>query len=185
MKREKTNKTIDESNPLDSDIAQEVCELVNRNGYKKPDLIQLLQDITAEYNYLPEGGLRCVSERLGVPFAEVYSAATFYKAFSLEPRGKHIIQVCVGTACHVRGASRILEEIERRINIKAGETSGDLMFTLETVNCLGACALGPIIVIDGEYHGQMTSAKVSKLLERYTATKRVKARTVKSEMVAV
>ncbi|MCK4307668.1 NAD(P)H-dependent oxidoreductase subunit E [candidate division WOR-3 bacterium] len=169
---------MDKNDFSDLDIDQKVCELVNSNGYKRPDLIQLLQDITAEYNYLPEGGLRCVSERLGVTFAEVYSAATFYKAFSLEPRGKHIIQVCVGTACHVRGASRILEEIERRINIKAGETSEDFMFTLETVNCLGACALGPIIVIDGEYHGQMTPAKVSKLLERYTVTKRVKAEAV-------
>lgn len=185
MKVEKTNKIINGDDFSDLDITQKICEAVNRNGYKKPDLIQLLQDITAEYNYLPEGGLRCVSERLGVPLAEVYSAATFYKAFSLEPRGKHIIQVCVGTACHVRGASRILEEIERRINIKAGETSENLMFTLETVNCLGACALGPIVVIDGEYHGQMTSAKVDKLLERYTATKIVKARTVKTEMATI
>jgi NADH-quinone oxidoreductase subunit E len=93
--------------------------------------------------------------------------ATFFKAFSLEPRGRHLIHVCLGTACHVRGAVRILEQIERELGIKSGETTGDLKYTLETVNCVGACALGPIALIDGEYSGQMKTDKVKPLLENY------------------
>jgi NADH-quinone oxidoreductase subunit E len=95
--------------------------------------------------------------------------ATFYKAFSLKPRGKHIVHVCLGTACHVRGAVRILEAVERELGIKGGETDPELQWTLETVGCLGACALGPIVVIDGEYHGQMTSAKATRLLKKVKA----------------
>jgi NADH-quinone oxidoreductase subunit E len=92
--------------------------------------------------------------------------ATFYKAFSLQPRGKHVVQVCQGTACHVRGAVRILGAIERELGIEGGQTDEDLQWTLETVGCLGACALGPIVVVDGEYHGQMTSVKATRLLQR-------------------
>jgi NADH-quinone oxidoreductase subunit E len=92
--------------------------------------------------------------------------ATFYRAFSLDPRGKHIVSVCLGTACHVRGAERIVGAVERELGIKSGETDQDLQWTLETVNCLGACALGPIVVVDGEYHGQMTSAKATRLLQK-------------------
>jgi NADH-quinone oxidoreductase subunit E len=142
-------------------------EIIDRYDADKESLIQVLQDITSEYNYIPEPCLRRVTQRLNVPLSEVFEVATFYKAFSLEPRGKHLVHVCLGTACHVRGAAGILNKIERTLNIKAGRTSEDLMFTLETVNCLGACALGPVVVIDGQYHGQMTQAKVEKLLAKY------------------
>ena len=102
---------------------------------------------------------------LDIPYAEVYGTASFYKAFKLEPRGKHIIQVCTGTACHVRGAPRIREKLERRLGICAGETTKDKAFTLETVSCLGACALGPVVVVDGVYHGNMTAAKIDEVLD--------------------
>lgn len=147
---------------------QRVDEIANRYDSEKESLIQVLQDISSEYGYLPEPCLRRVTEKLNVPLSDVFAAATFYKAFSLEPRGRHLIRVCLGTACHVRGASQVLSKIERRLSIEAGQTSRDLMFTLKIVNCLGACALGPVVMVDGEYHGQMTQAKVDRLLDRYT-----------------
>jgi len=130
-------------------------------------LVAILQDVQAEYNYLPKEALVLVGEGLDVPLSQVYSVASFFKAFSLKPRGRHLINVCLGTACHVRGAGKVLDEIEREINIKSGETTEDLRYTLETVNCVGACALGPIVVIDGTYSGQMTGSKVKPLLESY------------------
>ena len=150
-------------------------EIIDRYNAEKESLIQVLQDTTSEYNYLPEPCLRWISQRLHVPLSEVFEVATFYKAFSLEPRGKHLVHVCLGTACHVRGAPQILNKIERTLNIKAGQTSKDLMFTLETVNCVGACALGPVVVIDGEYHGQMTQTKIEELLDKCAETGRSKA----------
>jgi NADH-quinone oxidoreductase subunit E len=107
-----------------------------------------------------------LSERLDVPLSQVYSVATFYNAFSLEPQGRHKFQVCTGTACHVRGAMQVLDRLETQLGIQAGQTSADQEYTLETVNCLGACALGPIVVNDGEYTGQMTASKVDRLLRR-------------------
>jgi NADH-quinone oxidoreductase subunit E len=130
-------------------------------------LVSILQDVQAEYNYLPKEALVLVSRGLDVPLTQVYSVASFFKAFSLKPRGKHLINVCLGTACHVRGAVRVLEEIERKLGIRSGETTEDLKYTLETVNCVGACALGPIVIIDGKYSGQMKSNKVKPLLESY------------------
>ena len=97
---------------------------------------------------------------------QVYGVATFFKAFSLKPRGKHTVSVCLGTACHVRGAPAVLDEVKRRLGTEPGETTEDMQFTLETVNCLGACALGPIVVVDGEYHGQMVPGKVKKVIKR-------------------
>jgi len=131
-------------------------------------LVSILQDIQAEYNYLPKKVLVEVSQALGAPLSQVYSVATFFKAFSLEPRGRHLINVCLGTACHVRGAVRVLEAMERELEIKAGRTTKDLKFTLETVNCVGCCALGPVVIINGEYHGQMKTDKVKALLQNYT-----------------
>jgi NADH:ubiquinone oxidoreductase subunit E len=136
-------------------------------GEESSQLIGILQDIQAEYNYLPLAALMRVSERLNVPFSQLYSIATFFKAFSLEPRGKHIVTVCLGTACHVRQAPRIVDEISRALGIKAGETTPDKQFTLETVNCLGTCALGPVAVIDGKYYGKMTAKKIGALLKQY------------------
>ncbi|MBC8186237.1 NADH-quinone oxidoreductase subunit NuoE [candidate division KSB1 bacterium] len=130
-------------------------------------LMPILQDIQSEYNYLPEKALEEVSQKLNVPFIDVYGVATFYKSFSLTPKGKHIVTVCVGTACHVRGGQRIVDKISRELKIESGETTPDMNFSLETVNCLGCCAIGPIVVIDDEYHGEMTTKKVVSLLRKY------------------
>ncbi len=130
-------------------------------------LVSILQDIQKACNYLPKEALIQVSHSLNVPLTRVYSVATFFRAFTLTPRGRHIINVCLGTACHVRGGIRVLERLEQELGVKRGETTGDLKFTLETVNCVGACALGPNVIIDGEYSGQMTMGKVKPLIEKY------------------
>ncbi len=129
-------------------------------------LIQVLQDINNEYNYLPAHCLKYVSEVLTVPLSRVYRVATFYTGFSLEPRGEHLIKVCMGTACHSRGAPQVLSRLEQVLGIKAGQTTEDEKFTLHTVGCLGCCALGPVVAIDDDYH-QMTSEKVEKIIESY------------------
>jgi NADH-quinone oxidoreductase subunit E len=130
-------------------------------------LVDILQDIQAETGYLPKEVLVETSEGLGVPLSRVYSVATFFKAFSLKPRGRHLINVCMGTACHVRGAVGVLEKIEQELGIKTGETTSDLKFTLETVNCVGACALGPMVIIGEDYHGEMTPEAVGSVLKNY------------------
>ena len=130
-------------------------------------LVSILQDVQTEFNYLPEDALRAVSHSLEIPMTQVYSVATFFKAFSLEPRGKPLINVCVGTACQVRGAMRILEKIERDLKLEPGKTTEDMQFSLESVNCVGACALGPMVVVDDKYHGQMSTDKVNSLLKEY------------------
>ncbi len=130
-------------------------------------LIPILQEIQEEFNYLSEKSIREVAARLELPLHHVYSVATFYNVFSLKPKGRNIVRVCTGSACHIRGAARILEEIERSLGIKNGETSGDGNFSLETVNCLGACALGPIMVINREYNGHITPAKVDQIFREY------------------
>jgi NADH-quinone oxidoreductase subunit E len=112
-----------------------------------------------------------VAQELNIPLIQVYGVATFFKAFSLEPRGEHLVCVCLGTACHVRGAQSVLDETERHLGIEAGHNTEDMKYSLETVNCLGACALGPLMVIDGEYHGQMTTAKVKKVLKNQSPQK--------------
>jgi len=145
----------------------ETDRIIEHYGSVRSSLIQILQETHSAFNYLPETALRRISLRLEIPYAEVYGTASFYKAFSLEPRGRHIIQVCVGTACHVRGAQPLLDELERRLSIEAGQTTEDKIFTLETVNCLGACALGPIVAVDGEYHGNMTLSRIPKLIDTY------------------
>ena len=144
-----------------------VESILDNYQHDKGWLVSILQDVQAENNYLPKEALVQVSQGLNVPLSQVYSVATFFKAFSLKPRGRHLVNVCLGTACHVRGAVRILERIERELNISSGETTEDLKYTLETVNCVGACALGPIVIINGEYSGQMKTDKVKPLLESY------------------
>ena len=150
------------------EVRQEVSQILNRYQDNPSLLVSILQDIQAEYNYLPEDALREVSSGLGIPLSQVYSVATFFKAFSLQPRGRHIINVCLGTACHVRGGVKILDRMEREIGINPGETTKDLRYTLETVNCVGACALGPIVIVNGEYSGEMKADKVKPLLEKYS-----------------
>jgi NADH-quinone oxidoreductase subunit E len=140
--------------------------VLNRHGRDRSAIIAIMQDLQDEVNYLPEGALCYVAEQLDIPVSKVFSLATFYRAFSLEPRGKHLVYVCTGTACHVRGAVKVLDALEREIGIQAGETDEEMLFTLETVNCLGACALGPVVVVDGEYHGQMTGAKAARLVKK-------------------
>lgn len=127
-------------------------------------LVELLLDIQQSSGYLPEDAIRATSERLCVPLIEVYRVASFYKAFSLQPRGKHVITVCAGTACHVRGAPRMLDEVAGQLGIKSGETTEDGLFTVECVNCLGACALAPVVVLDGVYHHHMTPGRLRKLV---------------------
>lgn len=139
--------------------------IVERYKGEQGLLISVLQDVQEEFNYLPKEALLRISEGLNVPVSQVFSVATFFKAFSLKPRGRHIIHVCVGTACHVRGANRIADKLERDLEIRAGDTTDDLEFTLETVNCVGSCALGPIVILDSEYHGQMNMEKTDKLLK--------------------
>jgi len=150
---------------LDNNFAT-VDSIIKKYDEKKEFLICILQDIQTKYGYLPKDALTRVAEQLNIPLIQIYSVATFFKAFSLEPRGKHLINVCLGTACHVRRAERVLDKIKRDLGIEAGQTTGDRKFTLETVNCLGACALGPIMVLDGKYHGQMTTAKVDSILKK-------------------
>lgn len=128
-------------------------------------LISILQDIQEFYQYLPEEVLREVSEKMGVPLIDIYGVATFYQSFSLSPKGEHVITACLGTACYVRGGTKIVDALSRDLNIKVGETTSDAKFTLETVNCLGCCAIGPILVIDGEYYGEMTPKKALDLLK--------------------
>ncbi len=152
-------------------VIKEVDEIVSQYKGRVTGSIGILQDIQGKYNYLPKEALEQVAKRLDVPLSQVYSLATFYKTFSLKPRGKHLVSVCMGTACHVRGAPRISEEVQRRLNVKAGETTKDDMFTLEVVNCLGACALGPLMVIDGEYYGNMDAGKVDAILKKYEKDK--------------
>lgn len=138
-------------------------------SYKsRPDsLISIFQDIQSKHNYLQEDAIRQVAANLGLPLIQVYGVATFFKSLSLKPRGQHTVTVCLGTACHVRGAPSVLDELERHLGIKSGETTEDMQFTLESVNCLGACALGPIIVVDGKYYGQMNAGKIKKTLEAF------------------
>ena len=154
--------------PEAKQLEKRVVSVLDNYQRDKGMLVSILQDIQAEYNYLPRETLEQVSQGLDVPLSRVYSVATFFKALSLTPRGRYLINVCLGTACHVRGAVRVLEEIERDLDIKAGETTKDLKFTLETVNCVGACALGPIVIVDEDYHGQMKREKVEGMLGNYT-----------------
>lgn len=134
---------------------------------KQTNLISALLDIQEEFNYLPEQELDTIAQKFDVPIAQVYSLATFYSAFSLEPKGKHIIRVCMGTACHVRGAQSIADRLKEMLKIDAGETTPDNLFTLETVNCLGACALGPLVVIDKKYYPKMTTTEIEKVIKGY------------------
>ncbi|MDP2268277.1 MAG: NAD(P)H-dependent oxidoreductase subunit E [Deltaproteobacteria bacterium] len=143
---------------------KKVKEIVAKYNGEKSSLIAILQDVQEAYRYLPQEALIYISKELHVPLTKVYEVATFYKAFSLTPQGEHIVKLCMGTACHVRGAANILDQLERTLHLKPGQTSSDYQFTLETVNCVGACALGPVMVTDGEYHGQVNLKKADKVI---------------------
>jgi NADH:ubiquinone oxidoreductase subunit E len=138
--------------------------LMNEKNGKCNGLISVLENIQAKFGYLPRSELIAVADEKGCSLTDIYGVATFYRAFSLKPRGKHLVSVCLGTACHVRSAPDIIKEFEDRLEIKRTETTKDKQFTLETVNCLGACALGPIVVVDGQYYSSVTRAKVKKII---------------------
>jgi len=140
-------------------------EKILKNRGASCELIEVLQDVQSAYDYLPEDTLRVISERLETPLIEVFRVANFYKAFTLQPRGKHLLTVCLGTACHVRGAPKFLDEVLGQLKVKPGETTQDGQFTVETVNCLGACALGPVVVLDGKYYDHMTTGKLRTLIQ--------------------
>lgn len=148
-------------------MSKSVQAIIDSYQHDKGQLVAILQEIQSEYLYLKKEALEEVSQIMGLPVSQIYSVATFFKAFSLKPRGRHLINVCTGTACHVRGATRILEKMERDLEIDRGESTADLRFTLETVNCVGACALGPMVIVDGEHSGQMKTDQVETLLSQY------------------
>lgn len=148
-------------------VREKVSSVLAKYECNEGMLVSILQDTQAILGYLAREALLEISTGLKVPLSQVYSVATFFRAFSLTPRGRHLVDVCLGTACHVRGAVGILDSIERETGIKPGETSEDMRFSLETVNCVGACALGPIVIIDGKYEGEMKIDKVKSLLATY------------------
>ncbi len=149
----------------DPDTPEIVARILAGHDGAHGALIAVLEEVQSEYGYLPEEALRAVAGQTGRSLVDIYAVATFYRSFSLNPRGRHVIYVCLGTACHVRGAPMVVEEFERRLGIKAGETTHDGEFTLDTVNCLGACALGPIVVVDGRYFSNVDTAEVKGILK--------------------
>jgi|GEM_PF-94895 len=158
-----------------------VRAIIRKSNREKSNLLAILNDIQTEYNWLPPQALKIVAEELGIHLIDVYGVASFYHAFSLSPRGKHVVTVCQGTACHVRGAPFILGRIKNQLDVEPGNTTKDDQFTLETVNCLGACALAPIVVVDGDYHGQATVQKTDALLIKYSSKKAKKGTRIKNK----
>ncbi|MGD9962429.1 MAG: NAD(P)H-dependent oxidoreductase subunit E [Thermoplasmata archaeon] len=146
-------------------IPKTVDKILGKYNSDKKWLISILFDMQNEFRYLPREALQYLSKKLDVPMTDVYSIATFYKAFSLTPKGKHSVTVCMGTACHVRGSLSVLEEFERQLEVRPGGTTPDKMFSMSTVSCLGCCAMGPIAVVDEKYHGQVSANKVKPLLD--------------------
>jgi NADH:ubiquinone oxidoreductase subunit E len=158
-----------ESEPLglDADQLAEVDRILEQYGTEQSSILPVLQEINAKYRWLPPGTVRRVSEVVGLPLARVLRIASFYNMFSFEPRGQHVITLCDGTACHVRGSSRLLDSVKQELAIGPGQTTPDHIFTLEVVNCLGACALAPVAVIDGVTYGKVTPSRLCKRLEEY------------------
>jgi NADH-quinone oxidoreductase subunit E len=156
---EKTKKAAMDTDRID--------RIIDKHQGKASSLIQVLLEIQSEHHWLPKEALERVSEKLQVPLTRILHIATFYKAFSLVPKGRHEIHVCMGTACHVRGAPRVLDTVQDLTGIKPGETDLDMKFSLETVNCLGCCALGPVMVVDGKTHGKVAPAETADVLESY------------------
>ena len=166
MQKKTKNKSIRKAN-IPMNKMKRVDEIIE--GYKGEEgvLIQLLLDIQSEFNWIPQEVIARISERLRIPKSQIYRIASFYKAMNLNPVGRHVIQVCLGTACQVRGAPKILDRVEENLKIKEGETTPDMRFSLRRVNCLGCCAMGPVVVVDRDYHGKVTPAMVEEILEKY------------------
>jgi len=146
---------------------ERIDQIIDKHNNEASSLIQVLLDIQSEHHWLPKASLERVAEKLQVPMTRILHIATFYKAFSLVPKGRHEIHICMGTACHVRGAPRVLDMVQDLTGINPGETDLDLKFSLSTVNCLGCCALGPVVEIDGKTHGKMTPAETAGVLKSY------------------
>ncbi len=162
-----------------SEVSLPTEEIFNESDYKKIDgiidqfqndqenLIMILQAIQREFNYLPSVSLTYLSEKIKIPFSKIYGVATFYSTFSLKPRGRNIVSVCLGTACHVKGGERVLERIENALNISDGETTEDERYTIENVRCIGCCSLGPVVKINEDMHGRIKSDEVDSVLGQY------------------
>ncbi|MBM3309901.1 MAG: NAD(P)H-dependent oxidoreductase subunit E [Candidatus Aminicenantes bacterium] len=148
-------------------MVERVSEIVTKYQTDPGAVIAILQDVQEAFHYLPREALEAVSRDLAIPLSRVLSLATFYKAFSLKPKGRHPVHVCLGTACHVRGAQLVLEKFERELGIKTGETSPDQAFSLDAVRCVGCCGLAPVVMVGEEIQGKITPAKVSGLVKKY------------------
>jgi NADH-quinone oxidoreductase E subunit len=146
---------------------QRMDAILERHRGQQGALIPILQEVQGIYKYLPKEALKYVAEQTGTPIAQIYGVVTFYSQFHLEPRGRNIVRVCQGTACHVRGGKQILQAMEKKLNVKAGHTTEDQCFTLETVACLGACGLAPVMQVNGDTHGRLTPDKLSAILVKY------------------
>jgi NADH-quinone oxidoreductase subunit E len=150
---------------------QAIDNILEKYGYRHTDIIGIMQEIQKLENYLPEEALRYVSRNMELSLTRIFDIATFYKAFSLVPRGRHVIKICCGTACHLGGAPQTLDQIQRGLGISDGETTEDLMFSLETVNCLGACALAPVVAVGEDYHESVDAGKMDKIILAYAEEK--------------
>ena len=146
-------------------------KIINGSRTDQKELIHILREVQSEYGFIPPEAVSAVSRCLKVSESEIFGVLTFYNAFSLSPKGEHVVTVCMGTACHVRGGQQIVEEIERKLDVKVGETTVDDKFTLETVNCIGCCAIGPVVVVDEKYYSNITLNKIDPILNEYKEDK--------------
>ena len=146
---------------------EEISAILNAYPKEQRYCLAMMQDMQRKFNYIPREGMEALAEYLGCPLSSLYSMATFYRALSLKPKGKHIIKLCDGTACHIRGSVNLIGGVRRELGINAGETSEDGEFSLELVNCLGSCALAPVMVVDGKYYGKVTLEKLPEILDEY------------------
>jgi len=151
---------------------EHVGKIIDRYQEKRTALISILHDIQDRFNFLPEEALRKVASRLRMDLNDIYGVATFYKSFSLIPKGKHSITLCLGTACHVRGGPKILRELTKELKIEPGQTTADKQFSLNVVNCLGVCAIGPVIFVDGKFYGEMNPIKTKRIIEKINKNKK-------------
>ena len=160
-----------EPEPLDlaPDQRAEVDRILEEHGSEPSSIVPVLQDINAKYRWLPPGAVRRVSDAVGLPLARVLRIATFYNMFSFTPRGRHLVRVCLGTACHVKGAGRILDRLARHLDVQIGGTTRDARFTLEAVRCLGCCGLAPVVTVNEDVYGKMTPTEMAKVLDKYPA----------------
>lgn len=149
------------------DRVKKIKRIIKKHDGAKSAMVAVLQDIQDEYRYLPKDALSLISREMNIPLSRVYEVATFYNAFSLKPRGKYLVEVCAGTACHVKGGFNLLAKLERDLDIACGETTKDHLFTLEQVRCLGCCSLAPVVRVDGNIHAYLTQDEIPKILRNY------------------